>query len=49
MKRAAVKQDLGIYEIKPTRFQNGHAFGVGPLEVHPDPDVPTRVAIVKTG
>ena len=25
MKRSAVKQDLGIYEVKPTRFQNGCA------------------------
>jgi hypothetical protein len=49
MKRSAVKQDLGIYEVNPTRFQNGCAFGVGPLKVHPDPQVSTRVAIVKPG
>jgi len=49
MKPSAVKQDLGIYEIEPTRFQNGYAFGVGPLKVHPDPEVPTRVATVRPG
>jgi hypothetical protein len=49
MQRSAVKQDLGIDEIEPTGFQDGGAFSVGPLEVHPEPNVPTRVAIIKPG
>src|SRR5215471_15591221 len=46
-KRAAIKQNFGIDKIQPTSFQYGYTLGLGPLKVHPSPNIATGVGTVK--
>ena len=47
IKRPAVKQYLGVDEVKPAGFQHGDALGLRPLKIRPTDDIPTIVDIIK--